>query len=330
MRFETAVLCLLALAPQPIYPQTRTDAVPVECVEVDTQVRASVNIGNLAGAEAVVSRFLDGGKANGDPVCAGVALHNLAVTASSAGQFAQAEALEHRALQILKSRPEAMDPVLLRPILTLWFVRFQQGEFGRAREALRDLRAIPLTQPEDRAIVSGVLGTQLGMEGRHADAEREFQNALREWHRAGRGRTPGAAALLADLGSLYGAQGQYENADRAFQGAFDILGSSNETLPEDRMKISALRGFLRVREERWREAAEDLSAALMYAERETASNPLFVKRILTDYALVLRKLDRKKEARSVADRARLIGTPDGAAVVDVSQLAAETKRTKKQ
>jgi tetratricopeptide (TPR) repeat protein len=326
MQSQTAVLWILALAPFPAPAQTIIGSLSAECVEVNTKVGASFQSGDLAGADAALSEFLLGGKGARDVLCAGLALHNLAVVVSSDGQFAKAEALEERALKILYTG-QPNDPALLRPLLTLWSARFQQGKAHGAREAFQALRSIPVANPVDRAIVSGAAAEQLMVEGRYADAEREFQNALREWDNAGRGQTVYAASLLTGLGSLYVAQGRYREAERVLQRDFEILSSSAERLPLDRIDLFAVRGSLRTRQKNWRGAEEDLRTAIATADRETGLDPAMVKLILVKHAFVLRKLHRKRQARSVEDRAASIEIPAAAAgVVDISQLGDAFKR----
>lgn len=330
MRSQTAVLWVLALAPFPAPAQIIVGGLSTECVEVNTKVGASFQSGDLAGADATLSEFLTGGKAGRDVLCAGLALHNLAVVVSSDGRFAKAEALEERALQILSAGHEPNDPALLRLLLTLWSVRFQQGKSHRAREAFQALRSIPVAKSEDRAIVSGAAAEQLLVDGQYADAEREFHNALREWDNAGRGRTAYTASLLTGLGSLYVAQGRYREAETVLQRDFEILSSSAESLPIDRIDLFAVRGSLRIRQKSWREAEEDLSTAIATADRETGLDRALVKPILVKHAFVLRKMHRNRQARSVEDRARSIETPAAAAgVVDISQLGDPFKRGKK-
>jgi tetratricopeptide (TPR) repeat protein len=331
MRFETAVLCLFALAPWAAAAQTSPAAMTVDCAEVNTKVVDGFNSGKLAGAEAALSQFLAGGNGSSDALCTAMALHNLAIVRAAAGRLAEAEALEGRALQILRAGGrDTSNPDLLQPLYVLWSVRFQQGKFGRAREAFNDLRSIPLAQPDERALVGGAAAEQSFVEGRYGDSEREFQSALRECDNAGIGATPYTASLLTSLGVLHLAQGRVQDAERALQRAVEIFSSSSETLPTNLMKLFVVRGFLRVREERWREAEEDLSAAIAIAEREAPSDGNLVKPMLARHAFVLRKLHRNKQARSVEDRVRSIGTSVQAGdVVDITQLTGEFQRGKK-
>lgn len=331
MRFQTAILCLVALAPWPAAAQTSPAALPAGCVEVDAKVRASFNSGNLARAEAALSEFLAGGLGRSDTVCKGLAWHYLAVVASSAGRPAEAEGLEDRALRILYVGREARDdPGLLQPLYILWSVRFQQGKYGRAREALHAWRSLSLAQPEDRALLSGAAAEQLFAEGRYGESEREFRNALREWDNSGHGVTPYNASLLNGPGLVCMAQGRHQDAEGALQRVFEMFSSSSETLPRDLMTLFASRGFLRAREERCGEAEEDLSAAIATAEREAVSDPALVKPLLVSHAYVLRKMHRNKQARSVENRAKSIGTPALAGnIVDITQLAAALRRGKK-
>ena len=178
-------------------------------------------------------------------------------------------------------------------------------------------------------MVSGAAAQQLFLEGRYEDAEREFQNALREWDNAGGGATPYASSVLTGLGSLYVVQGRYQDAERTLQRAFENGGSRNGTLPTDRMNIFVVRASLRAREGKWREAEDDLSAAIAIAEREMALDPARVRPLLLGHAFVLRKMHRSKQARLDEDRAKSIATSALAGgLVDITQLTDNSKRSK--
>ena len=327
MRIRIPILCLAALAAWPAAAQMSPSALPSECVEVNTKARARLDDRNLAEADAALSESTARGDTARDSLCDGLTLHNLAVVAYSAGRFAEAEALEERALKLFRAGRDHRDAALLQPLFYLWLARHVQGKVGRAREALQSMRSIPIAKPEDRFLVSEATGNQFFAEGRFADAEREFQNALRECDHAGRCGTQDAASVLVGLGSLHTVQGRLQDAERALQQAFEIVNFRRETPPLDRIELFSVRGLLRVRQARWREAEMDMRAAIVIADREATMPPAFLRPLLTAHAFVLRKMRRNSEASAVEARARSIEAPPGAVnVVDITQLADGFKR----
>lgn len=328
---KTAVLCLLALSPSLASAQASPGALQGgACLEVTAKIRASFTTGNPGRADAALSELLAGANAKGDPLCVVSAIHNLAKVYENSGRVAEAEALERRSLLILDTTYPPNDPIRLQPLVTLWAVSLQLGKLAKAREAFHALSSIPLVTSRERAIVSSAAAEQFLMEGRYPDAEREFNNALKEWDIAGLGETLDTAAVLVGLGSLYAVQGRYKDAESVLQRAYQIVNSSRDTLPSDRVKVLSLRGILRTRQERWREAKADLIAAISTADRDMQIDPAQLKPLLEYYAFVLRKIRQNKQARSIEARARSIDIPGEArSVADITQLPNGSKPGKK-
>ena len=98
----------------------------------------------------------------------------------------------------------------------------------------------------------------------------------------------------------------------------------------DRIKFLALRGVLHSRLGDWRLAQDDLRDALSMVDREPFVDPVVLRPILNHYSQVLRKNHNGRDARSVAARAAALPTnPTTAAVVDLTDLRAPAKGTKK-
>ena len=94
----------------------------------------------------------------------------------------------------------------------------------------------------------------------------------------------------------------------------------------DRIKLLTSRAELHVRQGEWREAEADLGSAISTADRDTRLDPAVLKSLLANYAHVLRKNHRGREARTIEARAAALqthGLTNG--VVDISELLAKPK-----
>jgi tetratricopeptide (TPR) repeat protein len=297
--------------------------VPVnaECMELNQTVTIQVASGRFQEAEIALAAGLASGANRLGQACAGLILNNLAAKTAVSGRFAEAEVLAARSLSILGGSYPQDDPVLLRPLQTLFAVRFEQGKIAKAREASMRMRSIRIERPEDCALVAGVAASLLQAEGRPREAESEYLSALSAWERAGRGATADAASILNFLGSLYIEERRFEEARRALDTALSIFTTDQDAVPMDRMKLLNLRSVLYARQGEWRDAEEDLRVATSIADRETGADPVFWGPMWANYAYVLRKNHKGREARSFEARAAALHAHDiPDSLVDVTEL----------
>jgi tetratricopeptide (TPR) repeat protein len=192
------------------------------------------------------------------------------------------------------------------------------------------LRSIPTERPADRAIVHGLAAALLYAEDRYNEAEAEYLKALGAWEESGRGETTDVAAVLDGLATLYISNGRYRGAGRALDRALSIVTSAKDAVPMDRIKLLTSRAELHVRLREWREAEADLGSAISTVDRDTRLDPALLKALLVNYAHVLRKNHRGREARTIEARAAALethGLTDG--VVDASELFAKPKVSKR-
>jgi tetratricopeptide (TPR) repeat protein len=170
----------------------------------------------------------------------------------------------------------------------------------------------------------------LHVEGRYNESEAEYLKALGAWEEAGRGETTDVAAVLDGLALLYTAHGRYREAGRTLDRALAIVTSAKDALPTDRIRLFTSRAGLHVRQGEWREAEADLGSAISTADRDTRLDPALLKALLANYAHVLRKNHRGREARTIEARAAALqthGLTDG--VVDASELFAKPRVSKR-
>jgi len=333
MRIGILVLYVYsALEGQQAVSQDLTGRVPLDdvCIDFNRTALNYVAVGRLKDAESTLSAALADPTSGFGQWCDWLTLHNLATVMGLSGRLVEAEVLEKRSLKILEKGYPPDDPVLLRPLESLVQIQFQQREIGKARETFRRLQSISIERPADRAVVQGMGASLLYTEGRYHEAEAEYLKALDAWVESGRGETPDVAAVLGGLAALYVSDGRYREAGRTLDRAIAIVTSAKDAVPTDWIRLFSTRAELHVRQSEWREAKADLGVAMSAADRETRLDPAFLKSLLANYAYVLRKNHRRREARSIEARAAALQTrklTDG--VVDIIELRAKPRTDKK-
>jgi tetratricopeptide (TPR) repeat protein len=219
----------------------------------------------------------------------------------------------------------------LRPLQSLSQIQFEQRKIAKARETFQRLQSIPTERPTDRAMIHGLAAALLYAGGRYNESEAEYLKALAAWEEAGLGETTDMASVLGGLVTLYIADGRYREAGRTLDRALAIVTSAKDAVPTDRVKLLTSRAELHVRQGEWREAEADLMSAISTADRDTRLEPAVLKSLLANYAFVLRKNHRGREARTIEARAAAMQTHELTnGVVDISELIAKPSTAKKQ
>src|SRR5215471_6654709 len=149
------------------------DLPPGACTELNRAAMVQAANGHLAEAEALLPRAKLPGDERAQDACTGMVLGNIARITAVLGRLTDSERLAEQSLRILEPLYPPNDWVLLRPLQTLASVRLESGNIARARELLRRLRSARIECPEDRAVVHGLVGALLQMEGRRSAAETE-------------------------------------------------------------------------------------------------------------------------------------------------------------
>jgi tetratricopeptide (TPR) repeat protein len=300
------------------------------CIGFNQTAMNHVAVGRLKDAELTLSAALSD-RASGSPQsCGWLTLHNLALVMALSARYGEAEVLEKRSLKIIEKDYPPDDPVLLRPLQSLSMIQLEQRKFAKARETFQRLQSIPIERPTDRAMVHGLAAALLYSEGRYHEAEAEYLKALGAWQESGRGETTDVAAVLDGLATVCVADGRYREAGRTLDRALAIVISAKDAVPTDRIKLFVSRAELHVRQSEWREAEADLGAAISAADRDPRLDPPLLKSLLANYAHVLRKNHRGREARSIEARAAALQTRELTnEVVDISELLAKPSTDKK-
>src|SRR5262249_22605393 len=113
--------------------------------------------------------------------CAGPVLADLAAMGRLSGRPAEAQQFAERSIKILEMDHVSNDPIMLRPLLVLSAVNFEQGKIAKSRQAFERTLKIRAQEPEDRAAVHSTSAMLLRSEGRLREAQDEITAAIRVW-----------------------------------------------------------------------------------------------------------------------------------------------------
>jgi len=296
------------------------------CARLGDTVIQQLKTNRFREAETVLSASLANGA---EPVCVATIFINMAATLSLSGGFAEAERLAESSIRLLDSSTAPDDRALLRSLQILSAARFELRKTGQSRQAFNRMSTLAMERPEDRAVAHGMSGMLLQVEGRLREAELEYLAALRAWEEASGGDSANAASALACLASLYIRDGRLEEARRALDGAILIFSRANDAGSIDRINVLHLRSALRWRRNERREAEQDLRDAVAMADHESLLEPASHAALLAEYAQVLRKNKRGREARAIQARAAALWPRQSNAIVDLTALLREQTPPKK-
>jgi tetratricopeptide (TPR) repeat protein len=299
-----------------------------DCTELGRMGLVRIATGQVVEAEALLSAALGKGVKDSQEACVDIALQGLASVMYLTGRLSEAAVLSERSLYRLEKRYARNDRVFLRPLQILSMVRFGQGQVAKARESFERMQFIRTEEPSDRAMVHGMAAALLQVEGKFKEAELEYLGALRAWQEAGRGETADAASVLNFVGALYIQEGRLEEAERTLDRAMAIFAVAKDTAPLDRIWLLNTRAVLQARLGKWRKAEEGLRQAVSIADREAQScDPPSLGGVIANYAAVLRKNRKRKEARAIEARSDWMrNNPNTRAVIDVSELQSNRAR----
>jgi tetratricopeptide (TPR) repeat protein len=261
---SASIAALLTIASVPAIAQNgATDAhMTASCLELNEAAMTQGASGDMAEAEALLSRAAVSGDERSQGACLGHVLSNMAGIMLGSGRIAEAERMAEQSVRILEKFYPADDWGLLRPLQILADVWLESGKTARARQAIERIQSIHITLPENIAIVHTTVGALLQIEVRRSEAETEYQEAFRAVEEAGRSESADAAAILQCLSSLYLEEQRLNEARRALDRALAIYKRAKDTVPMDRIKFLNLRGVLHARLGEWQQSEEDLRDAL--------------------------------------------------------------------
>ena len=296
------------------------------CIEFNRTVLNQVSTGRLADAEAVLSRAL-ASNANGlEPLCTGFLLHNMAVIMSAYGRLGEAESFAERSVTVLEKSYPPEDLALLRPLASLSSALLEQRKVGKARAVFQRMLSVRTERPNDRAVLHTTAAALLQAEARYKDAELEYFRALAAREEAGRGQTADIAQLLNMLANLYIVDKRFDEAGHILDRALAIFAVTGDGVLKDRATFLNSQAAVHIHRGEWRKAEEVLRSAITAADSEMRLDPLALETLLVNYAHVLRKNHRRREARTAEARAATLYSDRTInPVVDASELLPKNK-----
>jgi tetratricopeptide (TPR) repeat protein len=243
--------------------------------------------------------------------------------------MAEAEIDAERSLAILEKRYPGDHPILFRVLHTLAIARFELGKTRTALQAYRRLALVRSEDPQYRALVHATTAWLLHSQRKFPEALAEYGNALRDMAEAGLGSSADSAGLRVSRARAFVDERQFDLASQELDRAAAILTTAKDVVPMDRIVLQQARGRLHARRREWLEAEQDLRAAFELADREGAQSAV-TESTLLEYGVVLRKVHRNAEARSMVARAAGLHSQTRSAVVDVAELSLSSTPRKKK
>ena len=267
--------------------------------------------GNHAEAERI---FLDvveeaGTLSPRNPLLA-AALNDLGYCYQDLGKAAEAERLFRRAARIWEQAEGQHEEDLLICLNNLAGLYVEARQYGKAEALLRGsiterAAALEPNHPQ-RGYIARNLGKVYCTRRRFADAEPLLLQSLAVLDRNFGPDHPEVAAAVNNLGALYLSTGRRAEAQAHFERALAILESwakpDTHGLATTLANLSILAGL----EQHWEVSKGYLNRALALVEKAFGPEDVLVGEILWHQAAMLRKMQRKREAKETETRAREI------------------------
>jgi tetratricopeptide (TPR) repeat protein len=233
----------------------------------------------------------------------GIVLENLGVVRQHLGDYREAERLLRRSVVTLETSLGNGHFLLARPLGSLASVYLDMRENSKAETAAR--RALSLLPPApdsiEKARILNLLGRLHYLRRNNDEAERELRHAHAVFE-AGK-RYSEAAAALNNLALVYQETHRQADAIRCLEQA--LAGLETEHNPRHPALIRPLVNLAVAyhRASRFSPADIALGRAIALAAPSSGSEHARLGHLLTFHAEILRKLNRKAEARQLAKRA---------------------------
>ncbi len=227
---------------------------------------------------------------------------------SQLGKYTKAEQLFLYSIRILERSQGRDNAGLLFPMVNLLDVYLLTDQRAKAERMLD--RALPLSEAAgERLARLRLLGTRARLfdaRGRHSEAVSQFKETLR-LAMDHPGLPPAEmATLLNNFGFALLNAGDLQQARQRLEGALaiwrDLLGSAHPVSAKTIKNLAAVYGRL----DRPAEAERLYVQALEGAAGALGSDSLLVGEILSDYASLLRRMNRKSEASRIEKQAQAI------------------------
>lgn len=234
------------------------------------------------------------------------------------GQYSKAETLFRAAISEIDKTPAGGDfktSAVIVALNGLSLALTNQGKHAEAETATRKQIAIMeqanKTGETDYATALNNLGLILSNQRKLAEAEEVHRNALTLRKKQLGSAHPDVAFSLLNLGKVYFDTGKLTEAEAVLRRALSIFGAIPTEAQTDENMIAVATcdmnlSSIKVRQGKFKEAEEFILLALMIRTGvQGAAHPDLIEP-LRNYAILLRQMNRNKDAADLETRIRLI------------------------
>lgn len=319
--FTTQLIVVLILLARIAFGFESPETTSSSCALVNSRMAQAAAQGGADEASRILSSAIGPGQSGLQPHCAGVLSNNVAALFLMSGRLNEARLFADRAVAYFQKCLPVDDANYLGPLHVLATVDLELGSTRAADEVLRKMLEIRAISTEDRTLVDFMSGAVLQREGRLQEAESHYLAAVGELTGAGRETSAEGLAIWGQLASLYLQDRRYADARATADEGLRRLNLLHDLPPLYRMKLLNVRAVVWARMERWQEAETDLAQAVSLGRSQAHLDNTELRPIVSNYALVLRKLHRKN-ARSVGKWAASLqgGNIASSLIIDISEL----------
>jgi len=317
---RTFGLILLAAAIAGAEPPSDT---PTDVLRRSSELQHS---GKLHEAEQLV-RDLVNDKSLDDPSRV-IALNELGLILMAAIRHDEAEKHLRRAIELAKQQPNLKPIYCMRARMNLCALYLETGRLPRAEEQLRYVASADLLTSLDKSQLTSLRAAVALLKDDQRLAIQIYQEHLSELRSATATREVSVdiATTLNNLGTAATRSGNYSEAARYFTEALALWRAISPAEQAGLLRTLVNLGACREMQKAYEPASALLAEAIEIARPLLGENNLLTAGIYAEYAVVLGKTGRKKEAKeftSMAKRAAQqasAGTASGL-VVDISELS---------
>lgn len=238
-----------------------------------------------------------------------IVYNDLATLYHLLGRFPEAEAFYLRALRAWPSGEIEDGPTRLRILNNLACLYLNRGDVAKAEQMCRRAQLVKRQAQRSDSLDSARLLINLGRihcaRRKYAEAESAYRQAQAIWEGKA-GAVPGeVAAVLGNLAVLYQNAGRPAEAISEMEKSVALSRTTPHAEPSLAQRLTFL-GELYGSAGRLREAEQIFQEALRVAENSPTLAHEYMPELLSSYAAVLRKTNRRTEAKELEARAHTI------------------------
>jgi tetratricopeptide (TPR) repeat protein len=250
-------------------------------------------------------------------------IHDLAFIYQMQGQYAAATRCYLRAIRLWERMGPSEHPALLRSVDNLIGTYVENHEY-RAAKKLMAWRLPEMEQSagkwKERAILLNMQAGLAQVERRYDDAERLFRQSQALWEEHLPNESQNLAICFMNLSQVFVVTKHYQEAYDLDSRALAILERMDPTAGSFVVRALSQAAYCTMKLRRPVDAERYYEHALAMARQVFGAQHLTSGQIMLSYSSVLRALERKAEAKSMAREARAILDAGGQGTVDILEL----------